>query len=289
MPKSRNWVFTINNYTEQDVEELRSIRDTQSIRYIGFQPERGANGTKHLQGLIIFDNPRSLGGVRAINPRGHFETMRGSAAQAKAYCEKEETRDLDAGFGYFESGTLPMGANEQGFRSDLADVAVAIRNGARDRQIFEQFGESFIKYHRGIAAAVSLYQQPRQEPTRVYWYYGPTGTGKTRAAHSEAPSAYWKSCADQWWDGYHGQEDVILDDYRCDFCKFSHLLRLFDRYPLRLNVKGATVEFVAKRIFVTAPQKPQDMWAHRTEEDLGQLMRRITEVKNFPFVVVNQN
>lgn len=74
---------------------------------------------------------------------------------------------------------------------------------------------------------------------------------------------------------------MIIDDYRCDFCKFSYLLRLFDRYPLMLNVKGSFIQFNAKLIIVTAPQPPDVMWGHRTTEDVGQLMRRITEVRNF--------
>jgi hypothetical protein len=46
-------------------------------------------------------------------------------------------------------------------------------------------------------------------------------------------------------------------------------------------VKGTFIHFRAKLIIVTAPQAPDVMWSHRTAEDLGQLMRRITEVRNF--------
>lgn len=115
----------------------------------------------------------------------------------------------------------------------------------------------------------------------MHWFYGSTGTGKTRSAYEISPLAYFKSPTNHWWDGYEGQETVIIDDYRVDFCKFSQLLRLFDRYPLSVEVKGGTVEFLAKDIYITTPKSPQDTWASRTEEDLAQLMRRIEDVRCF--------
>lgn len=74
---------------------------------------------------------------------------------------------------------------------------------------------------------------------------------------------------------------MIIDDYRTDFCKFHTLLNLLDRYPFQVEVKGGTLQFRPKRIFITCPKRPEDIWASRTEEDLAQLLRRITEVKCF--------
>lgn len=128
-------------------------------------------------------------------------------------------------------------------------------------------------------------RNPDEAPT-VYWFCGPTGTGKSRKAYElthdgEGKSAYFKSAEHLWWDGYDGVSDVIIDDYRCDFCKFSYLLRLLDRYPVQLNVKGSMIYLRAKLIIITAPQAPDVMWSHRTSEDLAQLTRRITEVRHF--------
>ena len=276
MSKSRHWVFTCNNYTSEHLELLRGLE----CRYICWQPERGLEGTPHLQGLVSFPNPRALGGVRLLLRGCHCEPMRGTFEQARAYCSKEESRDTDSG-SFEERGDPPICAGVPGGRSDLQRIGEIVSTGGGARQCFDEDPGSFIRYHRGIEAAIRLIQEPRDFKTEVYWYCGPTGTGKTRAAQSEAPTAYWKNCADLWWDGYVGQSDVILDDYRCDFCKFSYLLRLFDRYPLIVQYKGGTVQFRAKRIFVTAPFRPDTMWENRSAEDLGQLGRRITDIKQF--------
>lgn len=121
----------------------------------------------------------------------------------------------------------------------------------------------------------------------MYWYYGSTGTGKTRAASGADPDAYWKNPAHKWWDGYQGESTIIIDDYRADFCKFSELLRLFDRYPYQVEVKGGTRQFLARKIYVTTPKSPALTWESRTEEDLAQLLRRITEVKHFSILENN--
>ena len=115
----------------------------------------------------------------------------------------------------------------------------------------------------------------------MHWFWGSTGTGKSLAASTSAPDAYWKSANGKWWDGYEGQDDVIIDEYRADFCKFDELLRLFDRYPLKVEVKGGYVEFVSKRIFISCPKHPADVWDSLTEEDVSQFFRRIEHIKFF--------
>lgn len=119
----------------------------------------------------------------------------------------------------------------------------------------------------------------RSWKSEVFWFHGSTGGGKSRRAHEENPRAYWKSSTNKWWDGYDGQDCVIIDDYRRDFCTFADLLRLFDRYPLCVEVKGASVQFVARKIIVTTPRDPRNTWVGRSDEDIGQLMRRIEHVE----------
>lgn len=277
MSKHRNWCFTLNNYTQDDIDQLRQFCGPNSgIRYLCFQPEQGESGTKHLQGCFICINPRAFNGLRGLF-RWHLEVMRGTIEQAIAYCSKEDSRD-----GVFEEyGERPLNAGRQGGRSDLEAVATAIKAGQRAREIFENFGDCYIKYSKGIERAICLYQPTRTWKTQVFWFHGSTGTGKTRTAFESEPLAYFKSPSHHWWDGYEHQEAVIIDDYRRDFCKFSDLLRLFDRYPLQVQTKGGTVQFTSRRIYVTCPQAPEVIWDNRTTEDIEQLIRRIEVVRDF--------
>lgn len=295
MPKSeqrcRYWCWTLNNYEGEFKDSIQQLVSGGYAIHVAYQPELGESGTKHLQGVVGFTNARTLLGVKRVfsfvgNP--HLEAMRGSYDQALTYCKKEETRDTSADFGFTEHGEVPLGAGKgQGNRSDLEEVAVLAAGGSDLVAIAGLHGADFIRYHSGIRALVSLHEPRRNWPTEVYWFWGPTGTGKTRAAFATAPDAYFKNPTTKWWDGYNRHEDVIIDDFRADFSTFASLLRLTDRYPMEFEVKGGTCQCVIKRLFITTPKDPANTWTGRTEEDLAQLERRIKEVRYFPPLAVD--
>lgn len=125
----------------------------------------------------------------------------------------------------------------------------------------------------------------RQVPN-VYWLWGPTGSGKTRYAIEHAGEDYWISNDCQWFDGYNGQKTAILDDIRAGSYKFEFLLRLLDRYPVFVQIKGGFAVWKPETIFITAPAQPEQVFVnHETGETwdrIDQLVRRITEKIEFP-------
>lgn len=274
MARGRSVCFTINNYTEAEVTELKS--QLLEFVYAVFQRERGENGTPHIQGYVYSRNQKSLvGWKRVLGQRAHIEFARGDAVSNRVYCTKEETREPDTD--PWEHGEIPR----QGERSDLAAVAEAVKARSSEEELAEKFPGDVIRYHRGISYLRGLYEEPRRWKTRVFWWYGPTGTGKSFEANERFPEAYWKMGCNKWWDGYRGESAVIIDDYRRDLCTFAELLRLLDRYPYRVEYKGGTCQFAARDVVITTPMGPRETWAGRCEEDLQQLIRRIEEVRYF--------
>jgi len=85
----------------------------------------------------------------------------------------------------------------------------------------------------------------------------------------------------KWFDGYDAHPDIIVDDFRRDFCTFHELLRILDRYPFRVETKGGSRQLLAKNTVITCPWKPDIIYQSRSQEDIGQLLRRIDEVKLF--------
>jgi hypothetical protein len=131
-----------------------------------------------------------------------------------------------------------------------------------------------------FAQAGASYGVKRSWRPDVYWFYGPTGVGKTREAYRLAPDAYFTTATLQWWDGYDGHEDVIVDDFRSSFCKLEYLLRLLDRYPFQVAIKGGHRQFLAKRIFITSAFSPSQLFSDGGD-NVNQLLRRIKEVRHF--------
>lgn len=84
------WSITINNPTQQDLEEWERLRSLHWVRSTSGQIEQGEQGTQHLQGMIRTQSVR-FSQVKKVLPRAHVEKARSELALAK-YVVKEDTR-----------------------------------------------------------------------------------------------------------------------------------------------------------------------------------------------------
>lgn len=92
MNQSKYWVFTLNNYTEEEIEIIETEFERGGYKYIwGY--EEGESGTPHLQGYLEHEKrfrPSQLkfDGKLKWN-RFHWEKRRGTKKQAIEYCQKD--------------------------------------------------------------------------------------------------------------------------------------------------------------------------------------------------------
>jgi len=85
MAKSKNWCFTLNNYTEEDIKDI-ALWECKGVAY---GKEVGENGTPHLQGFVCFKNQVRFQTVKDLHAKAHWEIMHGRLDQNKAYCSKQ--------------------------------------------------------------------------------------------------------------------------------------------------------------------------------------------------------
>lgn len=268
--KSRNHCFTINN--THDVDAVGTmLQSKKALYYVIGKEIAPSTGTNHLQGYVHWPSGRTLRAVIKYWNGWHVEECKGSPAQNVDYCKKSGD--------FIEFGTPPS----PGKRNDLSDLVKAVRidnkpmNELIDTGIvsnFQQikFAETLLKYNKLDKSIRSL---------EVHWFYGETGAGKSRAAIDSVTNGdFWISGRNlKWFDGYYGQSDVIIDDFRKDFCTFHELLRLLDIYPMRVETKGSSCMWIPKRIYITSCFHPEEVY--ETREDIHQLLRRITSIKKF--------
>lgn len=171
----------------------------------------------------------------------------------------------------------------QGKRSDLIRVAEACRQSSTTLgSIASEFPVEFIKFNRGIERLLH-YLQPRKQrdfKTSVFIYTGEPGAGKSKRARSEAEAfgtIYYKSRG-RWWDGYTGEDSVIIDDYY-GWLKYDELLKLFDRYPYRVETKGGSEIFNSRRIYVTSNVSYESWYKGEWYKEMQKeaIRRRITK------------
>jgi len=264
---SRNYCFTLNNYTE---DELGCLREG-THKYIIMGKEVGAEGTPHIQGYVEFGRTCRIRGAK-VNlgcDRLHLEARRGTQNEAIEYCKKEGN--------YEEHGEAAV----QGRRSDLEAVAEGVVNGNTVRQIAQEFPVQYIKYNRGIEKLhFILNESPAWRAVQVNVIWGAAGTGKTRAAYEIDPELYAviPGHTGVWWDGYCGQKTILLDDFY-GWMPFHFLLRVLDGYKLQLEVKGGRVWAQWDRVVITSNRGPQEWYNRERDLDFAALNRRFTDVR----------
>lgn len=118
--------------------------------------------------------------------------------------------------------------------------------------------------------------QPVGLEREIICYWGPTGAGKSRRAWREAGlDAYPKDPRTKFWDGYRGQEHVVIDEFRGGI-DIGHLLRWCDRYPVIVEIKGAATTLKAKKIWLTSNIPPEQWYPDLDEATKQALLRRLT-------------
>jgi len=268
---AKNWCVTINNYTD-DVLGAFKIFVTDQCNYGICQLEIAPTTlTPHIQAYVQLKEKKRLTFIKGFFPTAHLEKARGTAEQNVEYCSKEGGTGLWSHGNYISEGKC----------RGLEDAIALIKQGGTLSTVANDLSDTWVKHHRGLIELAGRISLRRDFVPEVFWFYGATGTGKSREAASQAPEAFYKMGGNKWWDGYDNHEAVIIDDYRRDLCTFSELLRMLDRYPYRLEVKGGSCEFAARRIYITTPKSPEDTWEGRSDEDIAQLTRRITKITHF--------
>lgn len=237
-----------------------------------------STGRVHLQGFLYFKNALRLQGVRMAAGQtlagAHFEGAGGSPLQNREYCTKEGK--------FAEYGECPS----QGKRTDLESIRADIEHcGGRfdERQFASEHFGVWLVHRRGLREYASLVRGVREHRTEVYWFYGECGTGKSRTAwESREKEAVYElfDHGGRWFDGYDGQPVVILDDLSRGELPVAVFLRLADRYPCRVQVKGGTVEFIGRRIYVTSQFHPCGAF-DCSGEQMEAVLRRIDKLVHF--------
>lgn len=272
MARSAIWQFTINTRGGEELAEL-DLQLGSKILYYKYQLEKGELGTEHWQGCVRFKTNVTLGGAKlALGvPHAHMEPAK-DWEKLRIYCGKEETRVR----GPYERGD----PGTQGKRSDLLAVWEAVKAGAELGEIAGRYPGQWIKFHKGITSLKLALQKARPRPeVTVTCFYGETGCGKTRKVMEMEKQIYTVFCMKTpWFDGYDGEEAMLLDDFGPGMMNINFLKRLLDRYAMTLPVKGGSIAMNAKRIYITTNYMMSEWYPKAGKMDFDALARRITWV-----------
>lgn len=240
----------------------------KGLVWIRGQHELSESGYLHVQAVAAFQKKTRFGTVRRMfGGTSHWEPTRSAAIND--YVWKEDTRVEGT---QFEFGAKPIRVNS---KVDWEAVWRSACNG--DLDAIEP--RIRIVSYRTLRAIAADHQLPRSMERTIKVYWGKTGSGKSFRAWDEAgDSAYVKCPRSKFWEGYQGQENVVIDEFRGGI-DVAHLLRWFDRYPVIVEVKGASRPLNASRIWVTSNLNPESWYPELDQSTLDALLRRLEIVE----------
>lgn len=271
MSQSRNWCFTLNNYTDDDV----IMFDNLQCSYIVYGKEVGESGTPHLQGFIIFHANRRLASCKKVHAGAHWATAKGSSLQASDYCKKDKQ--------FTERGELPITKKRQG--EIEKERWSEMRKAAEDGRYDDIEDKSYCKNPKAFHFIHEQALKKRKLPTidgelSNEWLTGESGTGKSMTARAENPDAYIKQ-ATKWWDGYEAQQVVIMEDLDTGHEWLAYSLNQWaDRYPFPAEVKGSSLGNIRpQKIVVTSRYLPDQIF--KDSSTINSINRRF-KFRHFP-------
>lgn len=279
-----NWTFTFNygGSGQTSCEEVELWTEALRNRcWFGvYGRETADTGQRHLQGYVQLNDRARLtelkkigGGI--IGRRVHWEPAKASAEENWAYCTKE---------GDFE--TINPENPPRNARTGLTlanDKWADALQCCKDGNLENCDPMMLIRYVKNLEHLQNKFQLEPVEihhTTRMQWMWGPTGSGKSRGARDaikEMGLSLYVKMQNKWWDGYEGQDCVLIDDMGKERGKdlTTHCKHWFDIYPFQAEIKG-TVRYIRPRLFViTSNLHPWDIWGHDPIESYDPIMRRL--------------
>ena len=275
------------------LDEVDGVFDADKVEYMVYQAECcPTTGRMHIQGYIQLKSRWTFHRVKAEVFKGalqgcNFSAARGNAEANKTYCSKTESRV--SGTQFREQGVMvgDHGVNHQPGRS-LDKLYEAIKEGADMETLIDKFGFGvFLRHERTLNSALLRWGKKRKGPPEIIILVGESGTGKSKWVERMYPSRYrmtfsngGNSC---WFDGYNGEKVIELSEFRGQLA-LSFMLDLLDRYELKVQTKGGTVQFLADVIVITSNEEPEEWYKalEGREEKMKPLLRRIEEFGKRP-------
>lgn len=274
MKPARNYIVTSFN-APPIMRSIFEAEDTaHKIKYVVWQREQCAStGRKHWQMYIELTRPQRPAFVQKLigDNTAYVVQRKGTPQQAADYCKKTDTRvaEDDGYYGYHEYGE----SYPAGHRTDIMAIKEAIDNGATIEEVNNKHWKSARTMQPAIAKARASYAKNMGQKIRplmeVIVYYGPTRTGKTHTAFTEA-----LNLVDQDFDMVHRLERpstpgkmsfnnyelgkvLIIDEYH-DWLHIDQMLSLLDKWPLPIDLKYGSSFACWTRVYITSNLPPRE-------------------------------
>lgn len=264
---NRRFCFTWNNYPATAEEQLRTFFSTKRAVYMVVGREIGESGTPHLQGYIHLKDAITFARFKHYFPSMHIEKAKGNAEQNKTYCSKDQD--------FFEEGTCPKAS------SVASKVSWKAILDAAERGDWDYLKTNHPRVWVTMSEKLISKRVPRSSiidgETQNEWWYGATGTGKSKLAWEIYGDICYQKMLNKWWDGYDAQPVVIIEEWSPKNEVTASALKIWaDRYPFTAQIKGGVLQKIRPlKIIVISNYRLGDCFPdHRDADPLARRFRQ---------------
>lgn len=243
----------------------------EGLKWSTGQVERGKkDNTIHLQFIVVFDDKH---GKRFYTMKKYFPTAYLDKIKSRtnyepmAYCTKEDTRVEEP----FCIGT----PTEVGSRQDLDEFKMALKNGATNLELVENYFSVVVKIGINNLDAyrdvyLGAYYENNCRNVEVTFISGVGGTGKTKNVYKEFGfsnvfriSNYGKFA----FHGYKSQKVVIFDEYNGQF-SIDHFKEILDVHPFNVEVKNGQRVACYDKVFILSNYPFDELYKSEKEKNI---------------------
>lgn len=302
-----------------------------TVSYCAWCLEEGDSGTPHIQAYLYLAHSMRSSAMKNKLKAKHMwgapaKEKEGGTGGIDYILRRGDHADKPGlKEGPFTFGEEVTGPGEHSKNNSLTACCEAMKNGKRKRDLVTDFATTIVRHSRGLDSLYALLDENRERKwmTECHIITGVSGSGKSHTARAEAEAwikewhgkelipgdkdttvthtkPYYLSLPSKigdkvWWGdqvtSYDGQHCVIINDFYGHFSD-GFFKNLIDQYPVQVEAKNGTRNFVAKKVWITSNQVWTNWWAKEfmaNVENKEAVERRITSVRVFNEKYVSKN
>lgn len=228
--RSRSWIGTLNNYTQEELQQLKDAMANYVYGAIGYH----VGEKSHLPHVHILIQSRNAQSMPRINRRIHWEKRRGTVSQAINYLNKESRLE--------EFGTRPSDPTPISDTWNEFVQSIHAGNVDKDSQMYARY-RNYAEHRLSQLKPKIDYEGTLSH--KNIWIQGPAGCGKSSMVRKtwSSDKIYSKSL-NKWWDNYNDEPVVLIEDADPERCKvLGHHFKVWcDRYSFGAEIKNGRMQ-----------------------------------------------
>lgn len=247
--RSTQFVFTINNPSDKDHQNVLSLMEREDVIQLIAEDETGEQNTPHIQGYIHFNRRIYQNTLNIwLDRNAHIEKARSTAEANYRYCTKEgnifASKGFDAEEHFCKKDTREEERNKKALQK-IADIGQL-----KEKEFILKYPGWYLSHRKEYMQFKTDFDNeklPNYEgdlKEKNFWIYGSAGSGKSVLPTKWTSSdKICRKTSNKWFDGYMDYHQIIvIDDLAPGLNDQSarNIKNLADRYKFIVEVKNGT-------------------------------------------------